>query len=106
MGTTATGVFLTGLEEIKHSRRRQGDLEVREIKYAIQEWRLDSDHEHASCPAALEDLPKQGLLRRLPLDPWGEKYVYVCPAPNANGFDVYSKGPDRVAGTDDDIHVD
>lgn len=46
--------------------------------------------------------PEGGFIRRLPKDPWGEDYLMVSPG-QFGRIDIYSKGPDRVAGTDDDI---
>ena len=41
---------------------------------------------------------------RLPVDPWGETYQYRSPGTkNKDSYDVYSKGPDKTEGTDDDI---
>lgn len=41
---------------------------------------------------------------KLPVDPWGEPYVYRYPGvKNKSGYDVYSKGPDKTEGTKDDI---
>jgi len=41
---------------------------------------------------------------RMPLDPWGEPYGYRYPGTkNKNGYDVFSKGPDKTEGTKDDI---
>ncbi len=41
---------------------------------------------------------------KLPLDPWNQKYFYVQPGKhNANSFDIYSSGKDRMPGTADDI---
>ncbi len=41
---------------------------------------------------------------KLPTDPWGEPYQYRYPGvKNKTGYDLWSKGPDRVDGTDDDI---
>ena len=38
------------------------------------------------------------------LDPWNEPYQYRYPGThNKNGYDVWSKGPDKADGTDDDI---
>jgi|ERR1051326_423158 general secretion pathway protein G len=43
-------------------------------------------------------------LDEYPKDPWGEPYQYKYPGThNPNSFDVYSKGPDKVDGTADDI---
>ena len=41
---------------------------------------------------------------KLPVDPWGEPYQYRYPGTkNKGGYDLFSKGPDKVEGTDDDI---
>ena len=41
---------------------------------------------------------------KIPPDPWGEPYQYKCPGVhNKDGYDLWSKGPDRTDGTDDDI---
>ena len=41
---------------------------------------------------------------KLPLDPWGEPYVYRYPGTqNKGGYDVFSKGPDKVEGGGDDV---
>jgi len=42
---------------------------------------------------------------KVPLvDPWGEPYQYRCPGVhNKDGYDLWSKGPDKTDGTDDDI---
>lgn len=46
--------------------------------------------------------PEGGFIRRLPKDPWGEEYILVSPG-QLGRIDVFSKGQDRVQGTDDDI---
>jgi len=39
-----------------------------------------------------------------PLDPWGEPYQYRYPGTrNKGSYDLYSKGPDKADGTEDDI---
>jgi general secretion pathway protein G len=41
---------------------------------------------------------------RVPLDPWGEPYQYAYPGTrNKAGYDLWSKGPDKQSGTEDDI---
>lgn len=42
--------------------------------------------------------------KKLPTDPWGNEYIYRQPGmTNTDGFDLFSKGPDGVEGTADDI---
>ncbi len=44
------------------------------------------------------------LKQEIPLDPWGNEYVYENPGKrNPNGYDLYSLGPDGRSGNDDDI---
>jgi general secretion pathway protein G len=44
------------------------------------------------------------LKRDIPKDPWGNDYIYRYPGQyNENGYDLYSLGPDRKLGGDDDI---
>lgn len=46
--------------------------------------------------------PKNGYIRRLPSDPWGNPYFLNNPG-RYEDIDVFSSGPDREIGTDDDI---
>ena len=40
----------------------------------------------------------------VPLDPWGNAYIYECPGKhNPSGYDLMSMGPDGRVGGDDDI---
>lgn len=44
------------------------------------------------------------LKQDIPLDPWGNAYVYECPGKfNVATYDLFSAGPDGRAGTEDDI---
>lgn len=59
-----------------------------------------------SRPTA-EPVPKRWvqLLDHVPQDPWGPAYNYASPGKkNPSGFDLYSSGPDKQAGTADDIY--
>lgn len=44
-------------------------------------------------------------LSQLPKDPFQEDYIYVQPGThNPQGYDIYSKGKDRIANTADDMN--
>jgi general secretion pathway protein G len=44
------------------------------------------------------------LKNEVPLDPWGNAYLYECPGKqNPSGYDLMSLGPDGREGGDDDI---
>jgi general secretion pathway protein G len=41
---------------------------------------------------------------KIPNDPWGEPYQYASPGThNKSTYDLWSKGPDKISGTEDDI---
>lgn len=46
--------------------------------------------------------PEGGYIKRLPKDPWNSEYQLVSPG-EMGKIDVFSPGPDRTAGTEDDI---
>jgi len=47
---------------------------------------------------------KGPYLKQLPLDPWGCEYKYAFPGErNKDSYDLWSMGPDKQDGTDDDI---
>jgi general secretion pathway protein G len=60
---------------------------------------------------SLVEQPREGtgwrgpyMQKEIPLDPWGNAYIYVSPGKNnPSGYDLSSMGPDGRAGTDDDI---
>jgi general secretion pathway protein G len=41
---------------------------------------------------------------KLPMDPWQEPYIYRYPGVKSkDGYDLFSKGPDKIEGNADDI---
>ena len=59
-----------------------------------------------SAPGDVQDSKWQGpyLESAVPVDPWGRAYQYANPGKhNADGYDVWSLGPDGADGTDDDV---
>jgi general secretion pathway protein G len=55
-------------------------------------------------PASRGDRWNGPYIDKVPLDHWGEPYQYEYPGKhNKNGYDLWSKGPDRQSGTGDDI---
>jgi general secretion pathway protein G len=46
---------------------------------------------------------KGPYIKKKPVDPWGNPYVYVSPGIHNEDYDLYSLGPDGIEGGDDDI---
>jgi hypothetical protein len=73
--------------------------EVRFVGDAVERW---STLHGAVCPSSLGELRREGLLLSAPVDPWGEPLVFGC-VDGPRAYVVLSKGPDREAGTADDL---
>ena len=81
------------------------------IKSALGQYEVDM----GNYPRGLQDLiAPPGNARnwhgpyfdppKLPLDPWGNPYIYIFPGKhNPNSYDLLSAGPDARQGTEDDI---
>jgi general secretion pathway protein G len=91
------------------ARTQISDLEVALDAFEIDVGRYPTTVEGLRAlverPTAEADGWQQPYLKRdVPLDPWGNEYVYRCPGQyNQDGYDVYSYGPDGKLGGDDDI---
>jgi general secretion pathway protein G len=88
---------------------------------ALDQYRLDNDYYPSTAQGleALRALPRgepaprnwRGpyLRKAVPLDPWGNRYVYASPAPgDAGGYEVVSYGRDGRpggAGEDGDLRL-
>ena len=61
-----------------------------------------------SLPDSLQQLIDDGDLAVSPsflLDPWGHEYIYSKEGKDGETCEIYSVGPDGMAGTSDDIHA-
>ncbi len=90
---------------------RTARLQLTGFETAIKLYRIDMK----MLPTQLQDLViqpsnvppgakwKQYYDKDIPVDPWGQPYVYT-PGSDNRSFELYSLGPDRTQGTEDDIH--
>ncbi|MFH1282898.1 MAG: type II secretion system major pseudopilin GspG [bacterium] len=93
----------------------KADIEAN-IAIALDLYELDNGN-YPSTEQGLEalrikpespPLPKKWkgpyIKKKVPVDPWGNKYVYQCPGShNKEDYDLYSLGADGVEGGGDDI---
>ena len=55
------------------------------------------------APSGAQNWKGPYLKKGIPLDPWGNPYVYTYPGRNNADYDLMSNGPDGRSGGDDDI---
>lgn len=70
--------------------------------YPTTEQGLEALVEETDVEPLPRRFPEEGYVPRLPKDPWGEEYLLLNPGENGK-IDIFSSGPDREAGTEDDI---
>jgi general secretion pathway protein G len=82
----------TGLSNIRTQ------LDAFEVDYGRFPDSLDA----LVSPPATATTQRPPYFDKLPIDPWGNPFVYRCPGTrNASGYDLYSWGPDGREGNDD-----
>lgn len=100
---------LAGRSEEARKQAARADIEGG-ISLALDLFEVDNGR----YPARLDDLLTKSsdagnwkgpyLKKGIPKDPWGSPYVYRQPGShNTSSYDLYSPGPDKQEGSEDDI---
>jgi hypothetical protein len=92
----ATGVDIAKVMARGNNARALSQVRLFEV--AVVRFFID----HDTYPETFEELIGH-YLRAIPIDPWGEEYVYDSHGGSRKQYLILSKGEDRVEGTDDDI---
>ena len=94
----------------------KASMDIKALDNALDMYKLDN-HRFPTTEQGLDALVnkptsspepksyrKDGYIKDLPQDPWGNDYMYINPGThNSSRYDLYSLGPDGEDGTDDDI---
>ena len=101
----------------KVARLRAAEADVKNYATALDLFELDNGF-YPTTEQGLQALITQPSVAPAPInwkgpyrqtqtlrpDPWGQPYVYKCPGTrNTNSFDLYSAGPNRIYGDNDDV---
>lgn len=109
IGVIVAGVGGKFLGKADESRVKQVRVDFRTIEKALSLYKLDN-YKYPTSEQGLEALidrpsvdpiPKQwqdgGYLDKLPIDPWGNPYVYITQG-ESSAYDLYSLGADGRSG--------
>lgn len=69
--------------------------------YPTTEQGLDALVNKPSSGKAPRQYPSNGYMSKIPPDPWGNDYIYICPGSHGS-FDLISRGADGQEGGADD----
>ena len=101
IGILAGMVTLNFSGRAEEARIKAAEGDLANLSTAIDLYALDHNDRY---PESLEELlkPKSGrvYIRTYQGDPWKNDYVYRR---LKDGYEIFSKGPDGIEGTDDDI---
>jgi general secretion pathway protein G len=115
IGTLAGLVGIKVLDRLEQARVAAAKVEMSTLRDALDLFKMDNGFYPTSDQglAALVSMPQGGrnaanyrpggYLRddKLPVDPWGDPYLYQCD--DGYFYTIMSMGPDSKPGTPDDI---
>ncbi len=98
----SAGATVAVVSYMKKSQIKMTETNARTIRSGVNAWHLE--HDASSCPD-VKQLIADGQLddgKKVAKDAWDEPWSIVC---DDGKVVVKSKGPDKKAGTEDDIRV-
>jgi general secretion pathway protein G len=102
--------MLAGNVDVAKEQRVESDVQAISMQLGVYETRNYRRPTTAQGLKALVEMPAtepkprkwKQLLKSVPLDPWGNEYLYRNPGKlNPDGFDLFSLGPDGRESDDD-----
>jgi len=115
LGLLAGIVIPRVVGHVDKARKESTRLQLKALKSALEQFRIDNGF-YPTTEQGLNALVKkpeippipkrwQPYLDELPKDGWGNDFVYLSPGLNGHPYELFSKGPDGIEGTEDDISV-
>ncbi len=105
LGLLASLVAPKMFGKVDSQSRKTAAAQMSMFETALDTFRLDT----GSYPSTLEELRKSGkkgwdgpyLPKEVPLDPWGNPYIYAVPGDNGAPYKLLSYGKDGKEGGDE-----
>jgi general secretion pathway protein G len=102
IGLLATVVVINVMPAADKASRTKAEADIATLEQAAEMYRLN----RGAYPETLQALAAEGMVKRLPNDPWGRAYQYRSPGGEGRAFDIYSFGADgREGGEEDDADI-
>jgi len=117
LGLLATIIMPKILDRPEQARRLKARVQIRNFQSALALLKTDTGR-FPTTSQGLEALINDPGLRgwkqggyieggKIPLDPWGSQYIYLCPGIHGDDYDLESYGKDgEDGGTGDDADIE
>ena len=114
MGLLATVVAPNVIDMLASGKEKKVQADFANIETALKMYKLDNFiyptgeqgiEALVSRPEgdpAPKNWRKSGYLPEMPLDPWGEAYLYDSPGDDGKPYEIYTLGADGVRGGEDE----
>ena len=114
IGIMASMVAPQILGNQEEAQLKKAAVDIQQLESALEMYKLSNNMfptteqglEALVTEPTIDPVPRnyrdEGYIRRLPEDPWGNPYQLLSPG-EMGTIDVFSNGPDREPGTEDDI---
>lgn len=108
LGIIAGIIGINVVGALDDAKRDTANVQIKNISDAIELYKIKFSRYPTTAEGlnALSKPPegKKALMDAIPKDPWQQDYLYVAPGQHNSGkFDLYSKGPDGIADSEDDV---
>lgn len=101
MALLGGSVGFYALQQYKKAEKATAEEDARNLRKAIELWQVQNSE--STCPTIGQLVAdKQLNSDSRPTDPWGQEWAFTCAD---DEIYVQSNGPDRKAGTADDIRI-
>jgi general secretion pathway protein G len=116
LGLLATIIMPRMLNRPEQARRMKTKVDIRNIESALALFKSDTGRFPTTSEGLDVLVTNQGgiknynsdcYLDKVPLDPWGNKYIYISPGVHKKDYDLISYGKDgEKGGTEDNADIE
>ena len=110
LGLLATIIMPRILNRPEQARRVKAKIDIRNIESALALFKTDTGRfpttseglEVLVSNPGIEGWNPDGYLDKVSSDPWGNRYIYICPGIKGKDYDLESYGKDGEDGGSED----
>lgn len=115
LGLLATIVMPRILDRPEQARRMKAKVDISNIKSTLALFKTDTGRfpttseglEVLVSDPGIKGYNSDCYLDKVPLDPWGNRYIYLSPGVHSKDYDLESYGKDgEDGGTDNDADIE